>query len=68
MTDNQYQVMRTFLSYTRLLSLFFTATIKKSVQSWKRTHQDNWSQHKLAFTEDQLAEMTDLLVSPSYYA
>merc|ERR1712050_641271 len=38
------------------------ATIEKSVQSWKRTHQDNWSQHKLAFNEDQLAEMTNLLV------
>ena len=55
-----------FLSPAYHISL--SATIKKSVQSWKRTHQDNWSQHKLAFTEDQLAEMTDLLVSPSYYA
>ena len=30
--------------------------------------QDNWAEHKLAFTEDQLAQLTDLLVSPSYYA
>ena len=55
-----------FLSPASINSL--SATIKKSVQSWKRTHQDNWSQHKLAFNEDQLAEMTNLLVSPSYYA
>jgi len=44
------------------------ATIKKSLQSFKRTHQDNWSEHKEAFTEDQLIELTNLLVSPSYYA
>jgi len=44
------------------------ATIKKSLQSFKRTHQDNWSEHKEAFTEDQLIDLTNLLVSPSYYA
>ena len=43
-------------------------TIRAAVQDWRRTHADNWEQHKLAFTEDQLAELTDLLVSPSYYA
>ena len=37
-------------------------------QSFKRTHQDNWTEHKTAFTEDQLTELTNLLVSPSYYA
>ena len=37
-------------------------------QDFKRTHQDNWAEHKQAFTEDQLAVLTDLLVSPSYYA
>ena len=45
-----------------------SATIKKSLQSFKRTHQDNWSEHKEAFTEDQLIDLTNLLVSPSYYA
>jgi len=44
------------------------ATIKKSLQSFKRTHQDNWTEHKEAFTEDQLIDLTNLLVSPSYYA
>ena len=38
------------------------------LQDFKRTHQDNWAEHKQAFTEDQLAVLTDLLVSPSYYA
>jgi len=44
------------------------ATIKKTVQNWKRTHTDNWAEHCEAFTEDQLSELTNLLVSPSYYA
>ena len=46
-------------------------TISKNLfpfQSFKRTHQDNWTEHKTAFTEDQLTELTNLLVSPSYYA
>ena len=43
-------------------------TIKKTLQEFKRTHQDNWAEHKLKFTEDQLLIMTDLLVSPNYYA
>ena len=43
-------------------------TIKKTLQEFKRTHQDNWAEHKLKFTEDQLLVMTDLLVSPNYYA
>merc|ERR1711997_102440 len=45
-----------------------TATIKKTLQDFKRTHQDNWQDHKLKFTDDQLAVLTDILVSPSYYA
>lgn len=48
--------------------LIIAATVKKALQSFKRTHQDNWAEHKAAFTEDELSELTDLLVSPSYYA
>jgi proteasome activator subunit 4 len=44
------------------------ATIKKTLSSFKRTHHDNWRDHKLKFTDDQLVELTNLLVSPSYYA
>lgn len=43
-------------------------TIKDCFQEFKRTHQDNWSEHRQKFTEDQLLIMTDLLVSPNYYA
>lgn len=44
------------------------ATVKNVFQEFKRTHQDNWSEHKQKLTEDQLTVLTDLLVSPSYYA
>ena len=47
---------------------FLQVTIKKTLQDFKRTHQDNWQDHKLKFSDDQLAVLTDLLVSPSYYA
>jgi len=42
--------------------------IKKTLQEFKRTHQDNWQEHKTKFSEDQLYVMTDLLVSHNYYA
>ncbi|GFT37520.1 proteasome activator complex subunit 4 [Nephila pilipes] len=45
-----------------------STTIKKTLSSFRRTHHDNWRDHKLKFTDDQLAVITDLLVSPSYYA
>lgn len=44
------------------------STVKRVLQDFKRTHQDNWTEHKEKFTEDQLNVLTDLLVSPSYYA
>jgi proteasome activator subunit 4 len=43
-------------------------TIKTTLSNFKRTHWDNWQEHKEKFTEDQLVVLTDLLVSPSYYA
>jgi len=38
------------------------------MMNFKRTHHENWRQHKQKFTDDQLTVLTDLLVSPSYYA
>jgi len=43
-------------------------TVKKTLSNFRRTHHDNWRDHKLMFSDDQLAVLTDLLVSPSYYA
>ena len=44
------------------------ATVKKAMSEFRRTHYDSWSEHKLKFTDDQLAVLADLLISPSYYA
>ncbi|XP_078000645.1 proteasome activator complex subunit 4-like [Glandiceps talaboti] len=43
-------------------------TVKKTLSDFKRTHHDNWQEHKRQFTDDQLVVLTDLLVSPCYYA
>ena len=43
-------------------------TIKRTLSDFRRTHHDNWHEDKLKFTSDELAVLTDLLVSPSYYA
>lgn len=44
------------------------ATVKKTCADFKRTHQDSWHEDIQKFTDDQLSILTDLLISPSYYA
>ncbi|GAV04190.1 hypothetical protein RvY_14503 [Ramazzottius varieornatus] len=43
-------------------------TVKNTIKEFRRTHQDNWTEHKKKFDEEQLSMLTDLLVSPTYYA
>lgn len=43
-------------------------TVRQALTNFWRTHHDNWHDHKLKFTDDQLADIMDLLVSPNYYA
>ncbi|XP_061562704.1 LOW QUALITY PROTEIN: proteasome activator complex subunit 4B-like [Phycodurus eques] len=43
-------------------------TVKKTLSEFRRTHHDNWQAHRQRFTDDQLLVLTDLLVSPCYYA
>ncbi|XP_062911944.1 proteasome activator complex subunit 4-like isoform X1 [Mobula hypostoma] len=43
-------------------------TVKKTLSNFRRTHHDNWQEHKQQFTDDQLVILADLLVSPCYYA
>ncbi|ORY02341.1 hypothetical protein K493DRAFT_312115 [Basidiobolus meristosporus CBS 931.73] len=45
-----------------------STTAKKTFLDFRRTHQETWVLDKLAFTEEQLDTLSDLLVSPSYYA
>ncbi|XP_032233646.1 proteasome activator complex subunit 4 isoform X2 [Nematostella vectensis] len=44
------------------------ATVKSALSDFRRTHHDNWQEHKQMFTDDQLLVLTDLLISPCYYA
>uniref|UniRef100_A0A3Q3FX53 Proteasome activator Blm10 mid region domain-containing protein n=1 Tax=Kryptolebias marmoratus TaxID=37003 RepID=A0A3Q3FX53_KRYMA len=43
-------------------------TVKRTLSEFRRTHHDNWQEHRQRFTDDQLLVLTDLLVSPCYYA
>uniref|UniRef100_A0AC35TN15 Proteasome activator complex subunit 4 n=1 Tax=Rhabditophanes sp. KR3021 TaxID=114890 RepID=A0AC35TN15_9BILA len=44
-----------------------SGTVKKAFLEFKRTHFDNWVEHKTRFNENQLLVINDLLVSPTYY-
>ncbi|XP_063231181.1 proteasome activator complex subunit 4-like isoform X2 [Bacillus rossius redtenbacheri] len=44
------------------------STIRKTLGDFKRTHHDDWEQHSLRFTEQQLTVLKDLTIPPSYYA
>jgi proteasome activator subunit 4 len=44
------------------------SSVRKAFADFKRTHQDTWHEDSRKFTEDQLEQLMDLLVSPSYYA
>eukprot|EP00173_Palmaria_palmata_P002970 Plantae.Rhodophyta-Palmaria_palmata.ctg3089.p1 GENE.Plantae.Rhodophyta-Palmaria_palmata.ctg3089~~Plantae.Rhodophyta-Palmaria_palmata.ctg3089.p1 ORF type:complete len:458 (+),score=99.71 Plantae.Rhodophyta-Palmaria_palmata.ctg3089:144-1376(+) len=44
-----------------------TAT-QKIFADFMRTHRDEWQTHKLAFSEDELERVSELMISPSYYA
>ncbi|RGB33631.1 hypothetical protein C1646_815894 [Rhizophagus diaphanus] len=43
-------------------------TVKKTFADFRRTHQDSWHEDMKQFTEDQLSILSDMLISPSYYA
>ncbi|KAL0489595.1 26S proteasome subunit BLM10 [Acrasis kona] len=43
-------------------------TVRKTFSNFWRTHRDTWHIHKSKFEEDQLYVVTQLLVSPVYYA
>ncbi|EMD41612.1 hypothetical protein CERSUDRAFT_110183 [Gelatoporia subvermispora B] len=45
-----------------------STTIRKSASEFKKTHQDTWHKDQLAFNEDQLQNLSTMLVGTSYYA
>ncbi|KAF9423951.1 hypothetical protein BGZ94_008120 [Podila epigama] len=56
------------------LSKFFSdpppisTTVKKVFGDFKRTHQDSWHEDSKRFDPEQLEVLSDMLISPSYYA
>jgi len=44
------------------------SAVSKAFADFKRTHQDNWASHRERFTPEQQDLISDMLVSPSFYA
>ncbi|KAI9033800.1 hypothetical protein CLU79DRAFT_851017 [Phycomyces nitens] len=44
------------------------STVRKTFSDFRRTHSDAWHEDMNKFTEDQLSMLSDMLISPSYYA
>lgn len=42
--------------------------VKKTLSEFRRTHIDEWAEHKLAFSEQELGALEGVLFSPDYYA
>ncbi|GAA5959559.1 hypothetical protein JCM21900_003196 [Sporobolomyces salmonicolor] len=45
-----------------------STTVRATLADFKRTHQDSWETDQKAFTQEQLADLHDLLTGSSYYA
>ncbi|KAF9155612.1 hypothetical protein BG015_009167 [Linnemannia schmuckeri] len=45
-----------------------STTVKKTFGDFKRTHQDTWHEDQKHFDPEQLEVLSDMLISPSYYA
>ncbi|UJR17800.1 hypothetical protein I4U23_004699 [Adineta vaga] len=43
-------------------------SVKYALAEFRRTHHDSWHEHREKFTNEQLVILTDVLISPSYYA
>lgn len=41
---------------------------RKALSEFRRTHQDDWVEHKRAFTGEELEQFDNVLTSPDYYA
>uniref|UniRef100_A0A6A7FWP5 Proteasome activator complex subunit 4A-like isoform X1 n=2 Tax=Hirondellea gigas TaxID=1518452 RepID=A0A6A7FWP5_9CRUS len=61
------QVLCTLANYINLPQPI-AGSIRDSLSHFRRTHHDNWQEHKQHFSPDQLDVLNDLLLSPSYYA
>ncbi|RWS23352.1 proteasome activator complex subunit 4-like protein, partial [Leptotrombidium deliense] len=43
-------------------------TIEETLRDFRRTHSNNWGEHKLKFNTDQLQQLNNVLTSLNYYS
>ncbi len=64
-------LLQTFCSPMSALTnalFMFQKSITKAFNTFKRFHLPNWVVYKRQFTSDQLNELNNIFISPSYYA
>ncbi|KAJ2289711.1 Proteasome activator BLM10, partial [Coemansia sp. RSA 2706] len=44
------------------------STVQRTFAEFRRTHMDTWHEDRKRFSSEQLEILTDMLVSPCYYA
>jgi len=64
----KYVCMYVYICTCMYVFSLLQSTIRKTLGDFKRTHHDNWEQHSLKFTEQQLAVLRDLTIPPTYCA
>ena len=65
-----YQVSNKLICFVvnKVTFYFMKSSVRKCLSEFRRTHHDNWQEHKLSFNEGQLSILADILISPNYYA
>ncbi|VDK18372.1 unnamed protein product [Anisakis simplex] len=66
-----FSVSPSFINFCEFAKKFLRKksflSLKELLREFRRTHQDNWDEHKKCFTFSQLKSINNLLVSPNYY-
>jgi len=52
----------------KAVALSNDSTAKQALSEFRRTHQDDWAEHRLKFDSEQLESVDNTLASPEYYA
>ncbi|KHJ46471.1 HEAT repeat protein [Trichuris suis] len=60
-------ILMVLCDHTADRAQLISSTAKSSLLEFKRTHVDSWKEHEQNFTDDQLALLANILISPSYY-
>ncbi len=55
-------------SFEQRASLGVREVVKMVCSEFKRTHTDNWEEHRKQFTREQLEALEDVVSTPHYYA